>query len=250
MLKKYDTIILSPHLDDAALSCGGLCIQQTENHQRVLIVTFMAGDPPQSPFSSFAQQIHTRWELANQIVTQRRHEDRAACRLMGADFFHGDIPDAIYRHAGDLAYFYTSNQQLFGQVHQVDAANTITKLMRLMARLPPADQLIAPLTVGNHVDHQLVRQAAENYFGEVLLYYEDFPYVQTADALLTVIGNDRLNWKDETVRLNEDTLSKKAEAIAAFASQISTFFSNRADIDIQIKAYAEKVGGERYWRKL
>jgi hypothetical protein len=41
--------------------------------------------------------------------------------------------------------------------------------------LPPDWQLVCPLTLGNHVDHQLVRQAAER-IGRPLCYYADLPY--------------------------------------------------------------------------
>ena len=65
MRTHYDAIYLAPHLDDAALSCGGQIYQLTAVGKQVLIVTIIAGDPPQNVvYSDFARELHERWELA------------------------------------------------------------------------------------------------------------------------------------------------------------------------------------------
>jgi hypothetical protein len=51
-----------------------------------------------------------------------------------------------------------------------------------------------------------------------------------------------------TVALREAALQPKTDAIAEFRSQLSTFFTDRADLDAQVRAYAAAVGGERGWR--
>lgn len=250
MLPAYDTIVLSPHLDDAAYSCGGLIVQQTARRRAVLIVTLMAGDPPQEPFSSFAQSMHTRWELASEIVGRRRAEDEAACRILGAAWSHATLLDAIYRRDAQTGrHYYTSNEALFGPVDAQDAAETVPQITAVLDRLPQTERILAPLGVGNHVDHQLVRLAAEALYSKRLEYYEDFPYSREAGAVSSVIANDRFDLKDETIKLWEDDLQRKVSAMAAFASQISTFFNGRSDIDRQVRAYTEQIGGERYWHR-
>ena len=42
----YPHVYLSPHLDDAVLSCGGLIHRQVVAGQRPLVVTIFAGTPP------------------------------------------------------------------------------------------------------------------------------------------------------------------------------------------------------------
>ena len=249
MKSYFDTIILSPHLDDAALSCGGLIHTLSEKGKAVLVVTFMAGEPPQIPFSHFANQLHDRWELASQIVQQRREEDRNACHILGADFLHGAIPDAIYRNEllSEHNYFYTSDETLFGQIHPVDAKITLPQIATIINDLPKHDHLIAPLTIGSHVDHQLVRTAVEQCYNKLVSYYEDYPYARQAGAVEAVIANDRLQLEYETISLSLENLKFKGASIAAFKSQISSFFNGRLDIETQISAYASKIGGERYW---
>lgn len=250
MLSAYDTIVLSPHLDDAALSCGGFIYQQTQAQKDVLIVTFMAGDPPDKPFSPFAANMHETWELDSAIFEQRRHEDGNASRILGADYLHKSLDDAIYRTDAETGeHFYDSNETLFGTVNEQDAAQMLPLITAVFKTLPPAELVLSPLTVGDHVDHQLVRRAAEAFYGKSLVFYEDYPYARKPNSVATLINNDRLSLEDKAVELSEEALQQKAESIAAFTSQVGMFFNGRSDIDAQIKAYANQVGGERFWHQ-
>src|SRR6185295_15615325 len=61
----YDHIYLSPHLDDAALSCGGAIARHANAGARVLVVTICTAAPPSDgPFSDFANEVHQGWGLA------------------------------------------------------------------------------------------------------------------------------------------------------------------------------------------
>ena len=90
-------IYLSPHLDDVALSCGGLIWEQTQSGDSVEIWTICAGDPPQDRLSPFAEELHQRWRVGHNAVDIRREEDIHSCRLLGAKYRHFEVPDAIYR---------------------------------------------------------------------------------------------------------------------------------------------------------
>src|ERR671924_35132 len=58
----YDHVYLSPHLDDAALSCGGAIARHSSAGARVLVVTICTALPsPEGPFSSFAEEQHRQW---------------------------------------------------------------------------------------------------------------------------------------------------------------------------------------------
>lgn len=246
----YHAIFLSPHLDDAALSCGGQIALRTAAGQRVLVVTFMAGDAAKTAVSEFADAMHRRWELDEHVVADRRAEDVAACQIMGAAHQHESLLDAIYRHhpeSGDP--YYQSNNALFGAVDAADAAETLPRLTAIMAGLPARGRIFAPLAVGNHVDHQLVRRAAEDTFGAALWYYEDYPYVRITGALEMVVPSDKTGWYAERVPLNETALQTKIEAIAAYASQLSSFFNGRSDLENQIRQQADISRGERIWQR-
>ena len=51
-------IYLSPHFDDAALSCGGLLRAHAERGERAVVVTVCAGRPDYTHLSRFAEQQH------------------------------------------------------------------------------------------------------------------------------------------------------------------------------------------------
>ena len=250
MIRDFDFLYLSPHLDDAALSCGGQIAQQTAAGRSVLIATLMAGEPPDHHFSAFAQGQHTRWHLETGTVARRRAEDAAACEILGADFRHLDVPDCIYRRdpqSGET--YYNSDEDLFGRVHPQEEG-LIGRLQDLFTELPTARQVIAPLTAGNHVDHQLTRLAAERFWGNTLLYYEDYPYVREEQLLAAAVApTGAATWTPREIPLTRIDLQRKIAAIAAYHSQVDMFFEDTADLERQITAYAKRVGGERLWHK-
>lgn len=243
----YDTIYLSPHLDDAVLSCGGQIWQATADQQSVLIITIMAGDAPVTAVSTFAQQQHQNWNLLSEAVAQRRAEDVVACSLVGADYWHWQIPDCIYRtHPQTGAALYNTNADIFGAVHPAEYG-LIEALAVQLAALPAYGRIFAPLTVGNHVDHQLTRLAAERCLGNGLHYYEDYPYVQRLGGVGTVLGPDDGLWQMGVVPLTTAVLQRKIEAIAAYGSQVGGLFNGRMAQDVA--AHTAAVGGERiYWK--
>ena len=77
-------IYLSPHLDDAAFSCGGLIWEQVKAGETVEVWTICAGEPPEGELPPFARSLHDRWGTGGQTVARRRAEDQAACEVLGA----------------------------------------------------------------------------------------------------------------------------------------------------------------------
>jgi hypothetical protein len=131
-------------------------------------------------------------------------------------------------------------------------------LAERLADLPfaPGGRAYVPLTVGGHVDHSLVRQAAEMWgaLGGEMVYYEDYPYAEHPAALRDVLGSG-FGWKANLVPLNTEALDVKAAAITHYRSQISTFFKDTDEIATRVRAYATVVGdgkgwAERFWQRV
>ena len=144
-----------------------------------------------------------------------------------------------YRELTDPEAFFTRAGE--EMLTQVDALTT------QLAQLPMRGRVLAPLTIGHHVDHLLVRAAAERAFGSHISYYEDYPYAQQPGKLEALFAAQSEQWHSETIRLSEAAIQAKLEAILAFRSQFSTFFTDRADLERQVRGYAQLVGGERVW---
>ena len=247
MLSHYDSIYLSPHLDDAVLSCGGQINQQIRSGQSIWIVTITAGDPPKTGLSYFAESLHQRWETVSDAVAARRIEDKLACERLGADSLHWHFLDCIYRQDPLTGRsLYASEEALFGPLHPVEST-LVKQLAQLISGLPDWEHFLIPLSAGNHVDHQLARLAAEYYLGSVgTLYYEEYPYAQNAD-ILEVLSPPDLGWQPKIIPLSKNDLDAKVEAIACYRSQLSTFFNDQDDLIKQVTEYLIDIGGERLW---
>ncbi len=253
----YDHIYLSPHLDDAALSCGGSIARFIADGQAVLVVTICAASPPADcAFSPFAQQLHRQWALLPaEAVRLRIQEDVQALETLGADCYLLDQLDAIYR----MPAAYGDDATLFGSVAPGDPlADSLRGQISALAARYPAAIFYAPLGVGQHVDHQATYAVAAEFVrnGLSLAFYEDFPYVTLPDALerrLAQIGGAEIFLSSVT---NIDaTLARKISAVESYRSQIRTLFGDVAAMARSVTAYAEglrpELGtyGERIWMK-
>ncbi len=243
-------IYLSPHLDDAIFSCGGRIALQVRAGMGVWVVTVCTGSP-EGPLTDFAQLLHAYWGLAERDApAARREEDRVALALLGAVAVHWDFLDAIYRRALDGRALYPNWESLWGPVAEEDG-EMLEELTCRIAELPSSATLCVPLGAGRHVDHRLVRQAAEQA-GRPLIYYEDYPYAGEAGRVQEALGEG--GWEPEVVMLDEAALEAKIAAARGYRSQISSFWADEADLAAHFRAYAVEVGGgspaERYWRRI
>jgi LmbE family N-acetylglucosaminyl deacetylase len=168
-------IYLSPHLDDAVLSVGGLIYEQTQAGILVEIWTFMCGYPQGKEYSQFAEINHAMWGFssAEEAVSERRTEDQNAAAILGAKTLHFDFLDCIYRRGANGEWLYS---EIAVPPHEADAALPSQIAKAILTRLLPSDVLVCQLAVGSHVDHVLVRQAAE-LLGKPLRYDIDVPYI-------------------------------------------------------------------------
>jgi LmbE family N-acetylglucosaminyl deacetylase len=212
----------------------------------VEIWTICGGDPPAGPLTPFAQTLHDRWELGREAAALRRQEDETACGIVGAGFRHLDLPDCIYRRHPDTGEpLYTSDWAIFGTVAEVEADRLVGALAdRLKREILPAATVFAPLGLGNHVDHQITRRAAET-LGERVHFYADLPYVLFTEPQIPELVPDR--WAPRTEPVSAVGLQAWCAGSAAYASQISSFWPDKAAMVASLTDYCEKWSGIRVW---
>lgn len=242
-------IYLSPHLDDAVLSCGGRIWQQARGGESPVVVTVFAGAPDPTSFSPYAQELHQRWGHPTEAIEQRQREDREALALLGARAVHWDYQDCIYRRTPAGDYAYASEAALWGEIHPLEDALVRDLRERIGGLAPRAEgALYVPLAVGRHVDHRIVRGAAE-MCGRELTYYEDYPYAEDPDSVRAALG-ERC-WEAEPVFLSAEALKAKIAAVSRYRSQISSFWDDIEGMARSVRASAERTGAglpaERYW---
>jgi LmbE family N-acetylglucosaminyl deacetylase len=250
-----DWIYLSPHLDDVALSCGGLVWEQTRRGEAVSIWTICAGNPPPLPLSPLAADLHARWQTGSDAVAQRRLEDIAACRGLNATWRHLSIPDCIYRRASfDGEALYGTEEAIFGALHPADAILVDELSDQFTSSLPRSAALACPLAVGGHVDHQLTRAAVEKLFQRKaigskwsLWYYADYPYVRDAESRASLPTGE--SWVVQKFAVTAEGLSAWGKAVSAYNSQISTFWPNLESMQTALLEYSQQEGGVRLWAR-
>ena len=210
-------IYLSPHLDDAVLSAGGLIHGQTQAGLPVEIWTFMCGYPPEGEYSQIAQNLHKMWGFnsAEEVVRGRRVEDINAASIVGATTVHFDFLDCIYRRGPDGEWLYS---EISVPPHPADKDLPAQIAGEVLARLEPDDVLVCQLSVGSHVDHVIVRQAAE-LLGRPLIYDIDVPYIFYKPEELEPKA---AGMKESVHLITESSLKRWQEAILAYKSQIPT----------------------------
>ncbi len=130
-------LYLSPHFDDAILSCGGLIARQTAGGERVVIANICAAAPDFSDLSPFAQFQHDRWFDLNpdaDPIVLRRAEDAAACAELGAEAVALSELDCIYRRNAAGEWLYPNEESLWDQLHPDDDASTLIAVLKRIVR--------------------------------------------------------------------------------------------------------------------
>lgn len=234
-------IYLSPHLDDAVLSAGGLIYDQTHMGIPVEIWTLMCGLVPEENVSPFAQSTHTQWGFssAKETIQMRRQEDRNAAAILGAGIVHFDFPDCIYRRGVNGEWLYSA---VFVPPRPEDATIPAQLAEAISARLQPDDVVVCQLGIGSHVDHILVRQGAE-LLGRPLIYDIDFPYILNSPQEL----ESKATGMSESVHsITETGANYWEEAVLEYKSQLPGLgeaFSTPENVRAAIQAYwAERKG--------
>lgn len=158
-------LFLSPHLDDAILSCAGRILRHVARGERAVVLTvFSHADP----------------EDAAGWAARRREDETAAARLHAEPRWLG-LPDAPFR---DPRYADFDFDVLSGPHAPGDAAwreRLAARLRQEVEALHPT-AVYAPLGVGDHVDHRLVFEAATGLHPD-LRCYEDHPYALVPHAV-------------------------------------------------------------------
>lgn len=236
-------IYLSPHLDDAALSAGGLIHEQVRSGLPVEIWTLFCGYP-QGGLSTFAQVLHKLWGFssAEECIRRRREEDKKAAELLGANARHFDFLDAIYRRGPQGEWLYPLEVAV--EPLPVEAGLPAQIAEALAARLLPDDILVCQLGIGGHVDHLLARQAAER-LGLPLWYDADLPYLFDHPEELAPLTAGL----DPALQpVSEAALGPWERAIRAYDSQLSTVFHDAARIGELLREYRGNNRGICLWR--
>jgi LmbE family N-acetylglucosaminyl deacetylase len=250
-------VILSPHLDDAALSCGAL-LHALRERVSTLVVSISCSTS-RRPASDGSRKIERRHGQVS--ARTRRAEDIAAMHSVNAYFVHLSFADGIYRRSpltGKLIYRNARERWVLPRVDDMAHIEELYLVLRRLCLDLGRILLLSPMGVGHHVDHQIAAQVAlrlaATAAGAELLFYEDFPYV--ADP--RVGRGDQDDPLQALARLRLAPARRFALPVAVdakmallrhYASQIPALFGNDDGMRERIAGHQNRtLPSEFYWQ--
>ena len=154
-------LVVSPHLDDAVLSCAGAILAHTSAGNRAVVATvFSEGSDGE----------------------RRREEDRAALEVLHAEAMHLGLLDAPQRLGAARSHRALVEE---AELAATDVSMARARLERVIKSVQPT-RVLAPLGVGGHVDHRVVHAALVERPG--VEFYEERPYAFLAGATRASFG--------------------------------------------------------------
>ncbi|MCJ2136819.1 PIG-L family deacetylase [Methylobacterium sp. J-026] len=232
-------LALSPHLDDAAFSCGGLLASLARDGWRVVMATLFSGSVADPTGFALACQLDKGLPAEVDYMALRRDEDRCAAAELGiVPPVHLPFREAPHRGYG-------SAPELFSDPRADDAvaADLAPALADLIAAETP-DLLLAPQAIGGHVDHvQAIRALDSLGPAQPVLWWRDFPYTVRETVPLEPLAGQFIDRPARRMRLAPEAQARKRAACAAYATQIGFQFGGPAGLDARL---AREDGIERF----
>ena len=200
---------ISPHLDDAILSAGGL-IYDLKDKEKVKIVTvFTKGD---------------------ELFLKRKVEDENVCRYLKINYSHLGFKDALWRKSyGSMEDIFTKNFD--NKKEEQNLKKIITNKLKKIINNEKNIVIFSPLSVGNHADHRIINKICKDNFTNVI-YWEDYPYNLKSNLPIESIKKNKLSFLEL-----EKNLFIKEKLIKFYKSQIPVLFKNKPIIIKKEKYY-------------
>lgn len=217
--------ILSPHLDDAALSLTDHILFWQKKGIEVTIITVFTSFSTQRLSADTSNYIHKcGFKSIKKFELARKKEDIDAMKLLGLhkNYIHLDFIDGGFREKNSKPVYESYDALFSGKI--IDDTTYLKKIDAILQKLlNEFSVVIAPFGIGNHADHIIVKNSAKiACHKKSLLFYAEYPY-----AL------HKKNWNIKnylhhfiTPKTTICTSPQKRRILAAYSSQIPILFQN------------------------
>lgn len=191
-----NTVIFSPHCDDAALSLGGaikndlverdICIYDIFSVSNYTIMQQGTGNP-------------------EEVTKIRNEEERRVMELLGADFELWGYPEPLLRNG------YTHLDNIFDPEGKPKSDKLYTEIeskVRSICESNPTANIFFPMGLGYHIDHLIVASIGLNILRKhpnlKVYFYEDQPYVGgiSLDEVAHFVQSSNPNFESHTFAFN------------------------------------------------
>lgn len=220
-------LAISPHLDDAAFSCGGTLATLAQAGWRVVICTVFTASVPKPTGFALACQLDKGLSAEIDYMALRRGEDSEAAAALGAARPVW-LPFSEAPHRG-----YDSAKALFGDLRPEDrVSGPVSTALQALLEAETPDVVLAPQAIGGHVDHvQVFRALARLTPASPVLFWQDFPYLIRDASPLEPFRTEMAAFTPFDVRLSPAALARKRAACRSYASQLGFQFGGVAGLE-------------------
>lgn len=224
--------VVSPHLDDAALSVGGL-LWLLKDHYRVEVITVFTADPPEA-VSPVAAALAA--PFGPTISAVRRAEDARALATLGVGHRHLGFEDAVHRRTAQGAWLVKEEADLFRTTPDETLVEQVAVALAECLGPEPVAGLLSPVGIGNHVDHLVTAAAVARMSGTGVdrLTWIDLPYGAT----------ERRTEPRLRVPLPAAAWRAKVAAVGCYESQLADLHPRHGDRD---RMMLLMFGGQAEW---
>lgn len=186
-------LFISPHLDDAVLSCGAFIAQAVQCGLEVFVATLF----------SESEKVNK----AKDLYQKRKNDDLQALQSLGAHPLHLGFTDAPFRSKRYKDFSTILFHHRLPEQEKLLEKAVAKAIRALFEKLQPAE-LFFPLGVGGHIDHHIAFECSKLFWHtRILKYYEELPY-----ALIPCWG--AIRWQLLGARPMEQSASDKPAKVA------------------------------------
>ena len=167
-------IFLSPHLDDAVFSCGGLIAKASSLGCPVEVITFYTKQVNADTLPPRQQKMAAKFA----IYEQRKKEDSAALNFLEATPIWIDYTERFFRSPWLTNVLHTFRTPEEASLDEYANVGSIKQYLNELCDKYPEAHLFAPIGIGNHYDHvelflASITTAVEKRALDRFTFYED-----------------------------------------------------------------------------
>lgn len=206
MKTKFDTIILSPHLDDAIFSLGGILQAQMVGKAKVINI-----------YTQSRYTIHGLGER-QEVTRTRLKEDASAMGRLGVTKEDWGFPDSTLK-----SIYPTEKSYLDPRVKLENDPSFFPlqdRIRRLVKTMGEDTLFFAPLGLGNHVEHRIVTAICLGIpaLHDRLVLYEDGSYFEDGMGMAAQLASQQ--GRAIALTIKAGPFDWKAQLIKCYQSQV------------------------------
>lgn len=244
---KIPCYFISPHLDDAILSAGGLLSYLSGKTSITLINVFTK--PGHKPYTAAAKGFlrHCGFNNADELYKHRYAEDDAVCKKLGIRSIHLGFIDGSFRRRiktsrvikylakriPEIEHSYPLGRKILrlAKDDQIMAVEIKQKLLEI-TKHEKVFIIFCPLGSVKHMDHVLTRDICMSTFQNVI-FWNDYPYInkiKKKHLFLKKHSLTQFSW--------EKNIEDKKNLIKLYKSQLPSLFPDGI-IQVRSETYSQ-----------